>query len=119
LYLFRLRGIRIEGQLHGARSLRDVNGGTPHWAVSTGVLEAGIPNSPKIASCAVRSPTFPELAKLEHDLSSLATPGTEACNAAGGAFRLQSREWPASRPQRWRTGNDSWLLYRAACTRWT
>jgi hypothetical protein len=50
--------------------------------------------------CAVRSPTVPS---LEHGLSSLATPGTEAteaCDAAGGAFRPQSREWPAPEPRR-------------------
>jgi len=45
-----------------------------------------------IAFSAVRSPTVPS---LEHGLSSLATPGTEACDAAGGAFRPQWREWPA------------------------
>ena len=45
-----------------------------------------------IAFGVVRSPTFPS---LEHDLSSLATPGTEACDAAGGAFRPQ-RERVAS-----------------------
>jgi hypothetical protein len=45
-----------------------------------------------IAFSAVRSPTAPS---LEHGLSSLATPGTEACDAAGGAFRPQWREWPA------------------------
>ena len=45
-----------------------------------------------IACSAVRSPTVPS---LEHGLSSLATPGTEACDAAGGAFRPQWREWPA------------------------
>src|SRR6266478_10041148 len=28
--------------------------------------------------------------------ASLATPGTEACDAVGGAFRLQWREWPSS-----------------------
>src|SRR6267154_1096454 len=46
----------------------------------------------RIAFSAVRSPTVPS---LEHGLSSRATPGTEACNAAGGAFRPQWREWPA------------------------
>jgi hypothetical protein len=45
-----------------------------------------------IAFSAVRSPTVPS---LEHGLSSLATPGTEACDAARGAFRPQGREWPA------------------------
>lgn len=40
----------------------------------------------------VRSPTVPS---FEHGLSSLATPGTEACDAAGGAFRPQ-RERVAS-----------------------
>jgi len=45
-----------------------------------------------IAFSAVRSPT---VLSLEHGLSSLATPGTEACDAVGGAFRLQWREWPA------------------------
>jgi hypothetical protein len=47
-----------------------------------------------IAFSAVRSPTVPS---LEHGLSSLATPGTEACTAAGGAFRPQWREWPGWR----------------------
>src|SRR5216683_6666432 len=45
-----------------------------------------------IAFGAVRSPTVPS---LEHGLSSLATPGTEACDAGGGAFRPQWREGPA------------------------
>src|ERR1043166_4069911 len=55
-----------------------------------------------IAFSAVRSPTVPS---LEHGLSSLATPGTEACDAAGGAFRPQWREWP---------GTDYWAnLVRA------
>jgi len=45
-----------------------------------------------IACSAVRSPTVPS---LEHGLSSLATLGTEACDATGGAFRPQWREWPA------------------------
>jgi len=45
-----------------------------------------------IALGAVRSPTLPS---LEHDLFSLATLGTEACDAVGGAFRPQWREWPA------------------------
>jgi hypothetical protein len=44
-----------------------------------------------IACGAVRSPTVPS---LEHGLSSLATPGTEACDAVGGAFRPQWRGWP-------------------------
>ena len=48
-----------------------------------------------IAFSAVRSPTVPS---LEHGLSSLATPGTEACDAAGGAFGPQWREWPAPEP---------------------
>ena len=26
----------------------------------------------------------------------LATPGTEACDAVGGAFRLEWREWPGT-----------------------
>jgi hypothetical protein len=39
-----------------------------------------------IAFSAVRSPTVPS---LEHGLSSLAAPGTEACDAVGGAFRPQ------------------------------
>ena len=42
--------------------------------------------------CAVRSSTAPS---LEHGLSSLNTPGTEACDDGGGAFRPQWREWPA------------------------
>jgi hypothetical protein len=29
--------------------------------------------------------------------ASLATPGTEACDAVGGAFRPQWREWPENR----------------------
>jgi hypothetical protein len=45
-----------------------------------------------IALGAVRSPTLPS---LEHDLFSLATLGTEACDAVSGAFRPQWREWPA------------------------
>jgi hypothetical protein len=45
-----------------------------------------------IAFGAVRSPTTPS---LEHGWSSLATPGTEACDATGGASRPQWREWPA------------------------
>src|SRR5258708_38664549 len=32
---------------------------------------------------------------LDHDWVSLATRGTKACDAAGDAFRPQSREWPA------------------------
>jgi hypothetical protein len=40
----------------------------------------------------VRSPTLPS---LEHDLFSLGTLGTETCDAVGGAFRPQWREWPA------------------------
>ena len=35
------------------------------------------------------------LRHLEHELFSLATLGTEACDTAGGAFRPQWREWPA------------------------
>jgi hypothetical protein len=45
-----------------------------------------------IAPGEVRSPTLPS---LEHDLLSLPTLGTEACDAVGGAFRPQWREWPA------------------------
>jgi hypothetical protein len=40
---------------------------------------------------AVLSPTLPALA---HGLSSLATPGTEARDAGGGALKPQWREWP-------------------------
>lgn len=42
----------------------------------------------------VHSPTVPS---LEHGLSSLATPGTEARDAAGGALRPEWRGWPAAR----------------------
>jgi len=45
-----------------------------------------------IALSAVHSPTVPS---LEHDLFSLATLGTEACDAVGDAFRPQWRERPA------------------------
>jgi len=33
---------------------------------------------------------------LEHVRVSLATPGTEACDAVGGALRPEWREWPAT-----------------------
>jgi len=33
-------------------------------------------------------------ASLEHSCVSMATPGTEACDAVGGAFRPERREWP-------------------------
>src|SRR5256885_4301404 len=42
-----------------------------------------------IAQSAVRSPTF---TPLKHDRVSLATPGTEACGAGGGALRPKWRE---------------------------
>ena len=44
-----------------------------------------------IARAVVRLPTF---APLEHVWVSLATPGTEACDAVGGAFGPQWRERP-------------------------
>jgi hypothetical protein len=40
----------------------------------------------------IRSPTS---APLKHAWGSLATPGTEACDAVGGALRPKWREWPA------------------------
>jgi len=46
-------------------------------------------NSFELRGC---PPTF---TPLKHVWVSLATPGTEACDAVGGAFRLQWREWPA------------------------
>jgi hypothetical protein len=33
-------------------------------------------------------------APLEHSCVSMATPGTEACDAIGGALRPKWREWP-------------------------
>jgi hypothetical protein len=50
-----------------------------------------------ITSGAVRSRTLPA---FEHDLSSLATPGTQARDAAGGAFRPHRRGW------QWRGGQQ-------------
>ncbi len=44
-----------------------------------------------LASGVVCSPTA---APLKHVWGSLATPGTEACDAVGGALRPQRREWP-------------------------
>ena len=43
---------------------------------------------------------------LKHVRFPLATPGTEACDAIGGAFRPHWREWPARAirrvlPERW------------------
>jgi hypothetical protein len=46
-----------------------------------------------IASGVVHSPT---VEPLEHVRVSLATPGTEACDAVGGALRPEWREWPAT-----------------------
>ena len=46
-----------------------------------------------IASGVVHSPT---VEPLEHVWVSLATPGTEACDAVGGALRPEWREWPAT-----------------------
>jgi len=34
-------------------------------------------------------------ASLEHSCVSMATPGTEACDAVGGALRPKWREWPS------------------------
>ena len=45
------------------------------------------------ASGVVHSPT---VEPLEHVRVSLATPGTEACDAVGGALRPEWREWPAT-----------------------
>src|SRR5947208_14942324 len=50
-----------------------------------------------IALSAVHSPTVPS---LEHDLFSLATLGTEACDAVGDAFRPQWRERAAKEVRR-------------------
>jgi len=46
------------------------------------------------SGAAVRPLTF---ASLEHSCVSMATPGTKACDAVGGALRPKSREWPARR----------------------
>ena len=46
-----------------------------------------------IASGVVHSPT---VEPLEHVRVSLATSGTEACDAVGGALRPEWREWPAT-----------------------
>jgi hypothetical protein len=45
------------------------------------------------SSGVVHSPT---VEPLEHVWVSLATPGTEACDAVGGALRPEWREWPAT-----------------------
>jgi hypothetical protein len=38
----------------------------------------------------------PTCLSLEHGSVSLATPGTEAGDAVGGALRAQGTEWPAT-----------------------
>ena len=38
----------------------------------------------------------PAVQLLEHVMPPLATPGTKACDAGGGACRPQWREWPVS-----------------------
>src|SRR5258708_32814335 len=51
-----------------------------------------------LSGIALSAVCLPKLPSLEHDLFSLATPGTQACAAVGGALRPWGREGPRHEP---------------------